>query len=222
MLELSLNFSSNILTVVYYYTLVSIYNKIMAKQAQRRSTTKAAIVNTARDLFEKQGFDETSISQIVTQANVAKGTFYLYFKTKIDVLLDISHTDLVNKLDNTKMALKQNPYALLVLDQFLVNLCRWYEAYAGTAEALVLASFKTANLDDTTLPVSSADIIELIIAHAIKQGSIRSDLAARHLAKLLNSVITVAVLEWSQQPQAGGELFKQIKPYVDMIIGNVR
>ena len=39
---------------------------------------------TAFELFTTKGLTKTTISDIVDQAGVAKGTFYLYFKDKYD------------------------------------------------------------------------------------------------------------------------------------------
>lgn len=43
-------------------------------------------MNAARRLFLEQGVGATTIEQITSRANVAKGTFYLYFESKEDVL----------------------------------------------------------------------------------------------------------------------------------------
>lgn len=45
------------------------------------------LMMAAQDLFLAQGYGATSVDAIVRRAGVAKGTFYLYFKTKEDVLL---------------------------------------------------------------------------------------------------------------------------------------
>lgn len=50
------------------------------KQKKRES-----LLDSAFQLFMKNGFHKTSISDIVEQAGVAKGTFYLYFKDKYDL-----------------------------------------------------------------------------------------------------------------------------------------
>jgi AcrR family transcriptional regulator len=44
------------------------------------------LMNAARRLFLKQGIATTTIEQITSAAGVAKGTFYLYFSSKDDVL----------------------------------------------------------------------------------------------------------------------------------------
>jgi len=45
------------------------------------------IVRAATDLFVKQGYRKTSMSEVAEHAGVAKGTVYLYAKTKADLLL---------------------------------------------------------------------------------------------------------------------------------------
>ena len=43
------------------------------------------LLNTAFKLFTEKGIKDTSIQDIVDNANVAKGTFYLYFKDKYEI-----------------------------------------------------------------------------------------------------------------------------------------
>ncbi|MDP1604258.1 MAG: TetR/AcrR family transcriptional regulator [Legionella sp.] len=50
---------------------------------------KAEIIQVAKDLFEKKGYAHTSIEAIIKEAQIAKGTFYYYFKTKRDILTAI-------------------------------------------------------------------------------------------------------------------------------------
>jgi len=44
-------------------------------------------MDTALSLFAKHGFDRVSVDRITEQADVAKGTFFNYFPTKVDVLV---------------------------------------------------------------------------------------------------------------------------------------
>jgi AcrR family transcriptional regulator len=63
----------------------------MASPAPRRPRTKSPeerrdeLLNAAERLFLAQSFGSTTIDQITAAAEVAKGTFYLYFKSKEDV-----------------------------------------------------------------------------------------------------------------------------------------
>lgn len=44
--------------------------------------TRDKLLRTARQLFERDGYDATSVSRIVEAAEVSRGTFYLYFESK--------------------------------------------------------------------------------------------------------------------------------------------
>lgn len=47
---------------------------------------KGEIIDVAAELFITQGFDETTVSDIVKKVGVAQGLFYYYFKSKDDIL----------------------------------------------------------------------------------------------------------------------------------------
>jgi AcrR family transcriptional regulator len=47
---------------------------------------KAEIMDAAWELFNKKGYDQTSVNEILLKAGIAKGTFYYYFKSKEEIL----------------------------------------------------------------------------------------------------------------------------------------
>ncbi|MDP1809023.1 MAG: TetR/AcrR family transcriptional regulator [Actinomycetota bacterium] len=50
---------------------------------------RAELLAAAAEVFVAKGFHDAKVSDVVTAAGVAQGTFYLYFKTKADVLLQL-------------------------------------------------------------------------------------------------------------------------------------
>lgn len=57
----------------------------MGKVDDNKRQKRERLLNKAYELFTTKGFTNTSISDIVENADVAKGTFYLYFKDKYDL-----------------------------------------------------------------------------------------------------------------------------------------
>ena len=57
----------------------------MGKWDANKKLKRDTLLNTSFELFTSQGINQTSISDIVKKAGVAKGTFYLYFKDKYDI-----------------------------------------------------------------------------------------------------------------------------------------
>jgi AcrR family transcriptional regulator len=57
----------------------------MGKVETNKANKRSSLLEHAYDLFINKGFNDTTISDIVKKSNVAKGTFYLYFKDKYDL-----------------------------------------------------------------------------------------------------------------------------------------
>ncbi len=51
----------------------------------RTRETRDKLLRVAREVFEADGFDGASVSRIVDEAGVSRGTFYLYFESKEDI-----------------------------------------------------------------------------------------------------------------------------------------
>lgn len=55
------------------------------KLENNKRIKRESLLDAAFSLFTSKGINKTSISDIVEQSGVAKGTFYLYFKDKYDI-----------------------------------------------------------------------------------------------------------------------------------------
>jgi AcrR family transcriptional regulator len=60
------------------------------------TTTRERLVDTAVDLFARQGYDATSVSQVIERAGLTKGGFYHHFASK-DALLYEVYGDLITR-----------------------------------------------------------------------------------------------------------------------------
>lgn len=61
----------------------------MPYPAGHRSAVKRKIVDSARRLFNRHGFDNVSIGQIMKGADLTHGGFYSYFKSKSDLYAEV-------------------------------------------------------------------------------------------------------------------------------------
>lgn len=67
-------------------------------RAEKAAETKNKIYKCAEELFSKYGFGSVSVNQIVKNAGVAKGSFYVHFESK-DALITELISDRVSKID---------------------------------------------------------------------------------------------------------------------------
>ena len=63
----------------------------MSKVIEKKRQKREALLDAALSLFISKGIESTSISDIVKGAEMAKGTFYLYFKDKYEIRDQLIH-----------------------------------------------------------------------------------------------------------------------------------
>lgn len=59
--------------------------------AKRTNNTKSKIVNAAWKLFYEQGYDDTTVDEIISESGTSKGSFYHYFDGKDSLLSSLSY-----------------------------------------------------------------------------------------------------------------------------------
>ena len=85
---------------------------------EQKNDKENRILNTAYKLFTEKGIKDTSVQDIVDNANVAKGTFYLYFKNKYE-LRDILIAKKSHKLFTEALESLRKTYITNFSDQII-------------------------------------------------------------------------------------------------------
>ncbi len=92
------------------------------KKESLEKDKETRLLKTAFELFTQKGIKDTSIQEIVDNANVAKGTFYLYFKDKYEIR-DILIVKKSERLFNDALIELRKNYISNLADQviFIIN-----------------------------------------------------------------------------------------------------
>jgi len=59
---------------------------------RKKERTRRALIEAAIDLFDRKGYDETTVAEIAAAAEVSTRTFFSYFRTKEDILFSDTET----------------------------------------------------------------------------------------------------------------------------------
>lgn len=81
--------------------------KAIGKRERNRIRNRQAILSAARECFREQGYDNTTIRDIVRSTGLAAGTFYNYFSSKQDIFSALLADFLVTLGDNLRILRQQ-------------------------------------------------------------------------------------------------------------------
>ena len=98
---------------------------------------RAQILGHAARLFGDKGYHDTSISDIITAAGVARGTFYLYFESKrgiFDELLNSLLTDTIGCIESVEVEVDTSS----VREQLVDNITRVIDLFSDSRHMLTI------------------------------------------------------------------------------------
>lgn len=105
------------------------------------------ILQTAYELFLRQGYNSTGINQIIEEADVAKASFYQHFKSKEDLcvgVLEKRHNYIEEQLQILS-AQKRSPKMKILASFDLISLLNEKEDFRGCAFLNILSEIPADN-----------------------------------------------------------------------------
>jgi AcrR family transcriptional regulator len=173
---------------------------------RKKAKTRAAIREQALRLFREQGYQRTTVEQIAAAAEISPATFFRYFPTKEDVVLQ-------DDVDVLAMA------AFDAQPPGLSPVAAVRAAAAATFAGLTedeLARFRETTEMTLSVPEIRARAVDeftrsidtLAVALARRTGAAPDDFAVRNLAGAIVGVTMAAVLPAKADP--GADMFQVI------------
>ncbi len=158
------------------------------------------LVNTAMELFFEQGYDATTVEEIVDAVEISPSTFYRHFPTKSDVVLEFSRLQLQAIGD----AVADRPADEPLTDSLCAAVMT--SAVDLDADPLSLKHFEELIADNTELRgrlladlYSDLPIIAASIAPRL--GLQPTDLRAEVLATAIASAARIAFAHWARSEE---------------------
>lgn len=78
-----------------------------SRRERRRLAVRDRIVGVALALFEEQGYEATTVAEIVRRADIAYGTFFNHFPSKLHLLREVADHSLHDLFENVEEIRKQ-------------------------------------------------------------------------------------------------------------------
>jgi AcrR family transcriptional regulator len=167
------------------------------RRDRRRLEIYERIVEAGEALFEEQGYDETKVAEICERADVAYGTFFNHFPTKLDLLREMADRALVRMVERLEELSKQrgNIEDLLIL-LFEGGAQTFQELSPGRRELVgrVQTLAYTDSPEDRDRRFHAA--FQAFLRRAVEEGRVRDDVPVETLAEVVSSSFAFMSLSW--------------------------
>ena len=158
----------------------------------RGERTRAAIRDAANELFLRDGVESTTVDAIVAAAGISKGTFYVHFPRKEDLLLEYGMRRLSRIRDMLPDLVRRRTFREAV-NEILDEVVRGKEwGRELTGRAILEMGTSAEKLPADSLPNLILPLVELGQA----RGQIRTDIPADALAHFILRSILGALRDW--------------------------
>jgi AcrR family transcriptional regulator len=217
----------------------------LGRREDKKLATRNLILDAAATLFPKMGYEQTSVDDIVKEADVVKGTFYYHFTSKEEVLMALRRSALCSSDFEKSLEVGTSP--LKVLAELLVEDARWTQNNRALAEVFFTRAFakmtheeQPSNGNGANVVASSGDgdghkpeksehggaknrrkgpptsIVRLVHA-AQDAGELRRDQSAEDLAEVILGSFVHAQLTWLIA-KSNDSLIERVERWLEIVL----
>lgn len=170
---------------------------IKERKEREKEQRKQLILNAAQKIFFDRGIENSTMDEIAKEAELAKGTLYLYFKSKEDIQYEISlrGVEMLNNkmrsvLDSSKTGLENLLNIGWAFIDFSEEESEFFRLFLFFQKIDIQnLAIPQEKIEDYFLHYSPFRLIIDLVERGIADGSLRSDLPVNDTATTLWSNI---------------------------------
>ncbi|MBW1989674.1 MAG: TetR/AcrR family transcriptional regulator [Deltaproteobacteria bacterium] len=183
-------------------------------QEDKTEQKRAQILAAAMDVFAEKGYHKTRVSDIAERLAMGHGTFYRYFRNKLDIFDSV--IDLV--VDKIRaVAVEEDPESTNTADEFASQILRigsrLYEIFMRDTRLARIIFYEALGVDRELnekmdrVMATIHQYTELYLRNGMKKGFLQQDLDVPVLARSINAMIFGGAKDVmaAEEPEAMGK-----------------
>lgn len=181
------------------------------------------ILEAAVQVFAKNGFQQSTVSQIAKTAGVADGTIYLYFKSKDDILIQFWNLKAKQVFEKFRTEVEKGNSAAEKLNNLIhIHLTEFQQ----DRNMAMLYQIETHQLNRVAgeqireISKMYLDIISEIVDQGQAEGSIRRDLYVGLVKRFIIGAVDEVISTWLHS-ETEYDLASMANPLVDLFIRGI-
>ncbi len=171
--------------------------EVLSRRERKKDETRHRIFHAAIDLFREKGFEQTTVDDITEKADVAKGTFFNYFRRKEAVLAFLSETRLQAIEDNAEAFMAAAGPAREKLTELYLNAASAYEEEDSELSRYVLLELMSRLFSPTEeVVIRWHEQIVQLVTRGQGNGELRTELDPLRVEAVLTGLYYATLYEW--------------------------
>lgn len=189
---------------------------------RKAGNTKIRIINAAWKLFYEQGYNDTTVDEIIAESGTSKGSFYHYFSSKdsllgsLSYIFDEKYKELEKDLSDTQTCFEKLMYLNREIFKMIENTVD-VSLLAGLLSTQLTTKTEKNLLDYTRYYYR---LIRRIVEEGREKGEIKTDIATSEIVKLYSMCERALMYDWCI---CGGEylLSQYAKSVLPMLFNDI-
>lgn len=197
---------------------------ISERKKREKLKRREDILDAAQKIFFSKGVENATMDDVANEAELSKGTLYLYFKSKEDIHWAVSHRGVKNLLIEMEQRVDRNKNAienLLIIANTFIQFTQEETQLANSILFFQGCEIGKMNLDHeqikhSFLKESPIQLVNEFVEQGIREGSMRDDIPPESLSHILWSQM-VGVIQVASSKK---ELFDLVNITSEELIEN--
>lgn len=170
----------------------------MPKSPEKMKLMKERIFHAAMELFQQQGYENTSVEQITEKAGVSKGTFFTHFSSKDTVFFEVGY-QLINSLEEIiENGLQEEKSIFQITHECVQLISGWCVENKQILKPILITCIYQTPMDGR---LSHRAILRELLSHGLKigqsRGRICSDMSAEDISAIIVGLHIKVIYDWS-------------------------
>jgi AcrR family transcriptional regulator len=170
-----------------------------SRRERRSAELRERLFRAALNLFANKGYAETTVEDITEAADVGKGTFFNYFRSKEHILMAFGEMQL-GKLEAIVREAQQSDLPMReVLHTLVLRMTEEPIRNPAIVRALLQANLSAVPVREEMRRIHDRNraLLGKLIRHGQERGEIRADLPAEEIAQVWRQTVFGTLLFWS-------------------------
>ena len=176
--------------------------KNIGRREQKKQQTRQAIIKAAVEEFSVRGVADTAVAHIMKRAGLGLGTFYNYFSSKNEVLLELTAAPVRAVKKQFAELKKKNAAATEILAALSTTVAEFIDGHHFILQLFNSAAdnFSRAVGDCPPKSPGFKVLFEQIIRDGQRDGEIRRDIPTEVMSEMFHAIYQAAALSKLDMP----------------------